>query len=76
MVVVILTHLYMYNSINGYRWFNNRVKINWHLIREAVKKRAIVIYLLDVSSRKACAEGGVARQRDKEEFEEDFLSVM
>ena len=66
---------FMY-SINGYRWFNEKPQLNWHMVRQAVLKRAIVIYWLDVSSRTACAEGGVARQRDKEEFEEEFLSLM
>lgn len=63
---------FMY-SINGYRWFNEKPQLNWHMVRQAVWKRAIVIYWLDVSSRRACAEGGIARQRDKEEFEKEFM---
>jgi surface protein len=64
------------NSINGYLWFNIRVKINWHMIREAVKKRPIIIYWLDVSSRRACAKDGIGRLRDKHEFEEEFSWIM
>jgi hypothetical protein len=62
------------NSINGYRWFNNKLKINWHLIKESVKQRSIIIYWLDISSRRACAEGGIGRVRDKQEFENEFIS--